>query len=165
MPRCDACAEWITAEVTRYENGTEIANKQVLDGRGYCHALKIETPPDFSCILFMAGDNHRIITEKSGAPWNHFVMVPCPSCSGQAGCHGRCQCAGTGLVRRYDDGFLGDEQTRMHPKEKEVAASPKCLKCGFTLQREWVACPSCGTRTLAMAEPEVVSVQDSLNVR
>jgi len=54
-------------------------------------------------------------------------MVPCPECTGidmkqiyasPVGNRGH-RCAGTGLVRLYDDGYVGDEQTRMHPKQKE----------------------------------------------
>ncbi len=165
MSRCDGCAEWITAEITRYDDGTEIVNRQSAENKGSCRILKIETDPEFGCNRFQAGDDHQIVTQKSGAPWQHFVMIKCPACNAGETCHGRCQCAGTGLVRKYDDGFLGDESTRMHPKEVNTAAPPKCRDCGGDMNPGWVACPACGTRVLVMADPKVVSIEDSLHVR
>jgi hypothetical protein len=63
-----------------------------------------------------------------------------------------CQCAGTGIVRYYEDGFVGEEHTRLHPKEKAMTEPPKCGKCSRNIDIKWVACPYCGNRLEAMAE-------------
>ncbi len=118
--KCGDCKNWITTEKTVYGDGTEIVRRQSRDGHGQCEALKIETVAAFGCISFDQGDDHIQVERKSGAPWHHFVMIPCPNCNGRGSGDGADhRCAGTGLVRKYDDGYIGDERTRKHPKEIE----------------------------------------------
>lgn len=124
--RCVDCRYWITVDKTVYEDGAEIIHWASSED-GHCTYLAIRTTPEFGCMAYVAGDDHAKIERKDGAPWQHFKMIPCPDCAGvqpgelyshPAGSRGH-RCAGTGLVRLYDDGHVGDEQTRLHPKQKE----------------------------------------------
>jgi len=140
--RCDACKNWVTERKTVYGEHwvgglriavDEIVNWKAPEGAGHCEVLHQETPPDFGCIKFVAGDDHVAVTRKPEPPWRYFKMIPCPSCSGSPG-GGQCLCAGTGLTREYEDGYIGDERTRRHPKEpvEEIAAAAQ----GNSLQVE-----------------------------
>lgn len=155
---CAECGNWILARKTVYEDGSEIVTFSSPEPTiGHCDFLNIDTQSVFGCNAFVSGD-HIAITAKSGSPWQHFVMIPCPACSGGSGCHGRCKCAGTGLVRLYDDGYIGDEAIRKHPKEIELGTGEplKCNSCGNVVQAEWVHCPKCGHRLMPVAETEVI---------
>lgn len=153
---CAQCRHWITVRSTFYlGNTSEIVNWQAPDGKGECQVLKTLTPRDFGCNRYAYGTEHTAVTEKSGAPWNYFVMIDCPDCAGGAdnpGGRGH-RCAGTGKVRLYDDGYIGDEQTRLHPREKPEA--PKCTGCGQVIDPAWNNCPHCGTARPKVAETEV----------
>lgn len=116
MP-CSDCAAWIVTTKNVYEDGDEIVTNQAPDGKGNCQILNVATPSDFGCTQHRPGDSHALSVQKTGSPWHHFLMIPCVVCQGGPTCGGHCQCAGTGLVRKYDDGFVGDEKTRRHPKE------------------------------------------------
>lgn len=121
---CKDCGNWILERKTVYEDGTEITNYS--SGIGNCQILKIETVPDFGCFSFKEG-NHTEITHKSGTPWQNWHYDICPTCNGRGnpGDGRPCQqCVGTGHVRYYDDGFIGDEKTKLHPKEKELPPAP-----------------------------------------
>jgi predicted amidophosphoribosyltransferase len=85
-------------------------------------------------------------------------MGPCPNCTGKGNQgDGACdRCTGTGNVRYYEDGFVGEERSRMHPKEKELAAKPKCVGCGREVDPVWVACPICGQKLDAPMQPEKI---------
>lgn len=120
--RCSDCGHWTTERAVVYEDGSRIVNYTAPSGRGHCDVLDLDTAPEFGCTSFVAGGHVRE-TSKTGASWHHFVMVRCPQCAGNPG-GGSCQCAGTGLVRLYDDGHLGDEKTRKHPKECESGTAP-----------------------------------------
>lgn len=161
MSNCSSCGNWITRRVTAYDDGSEVENFRAPDGKGHCEVLNIDTAPEFGCNSHVAGDGHVIIAKKTGAPWQSWHMGPCPDCSakGNAG-EGACdRCTGTGNVRYYDDGFVGEEKTRMHPKEKDAKAytGPKCLGCGRDVEPEWVSCPRCGHKLDAVAAVEKVS--------
>lgn len=156
MSSCSSCRNWITRRFTRYGDGVEIDQASFVDGRGACAVLKIETAAEFGCNAFVAGDDHAEITLKTGAPWQHFVMIPCPDCAGRGDGGSGHRCAGTGLVRLYDDGHIGDEQTRMHPKEKQVVPPPQCHACQARIDVAWKHCPACGAKLLAVAETEIV---------
>jgi RecJ-like exonuclease len=118
---CANCAKWTTERKDVYEDGSEIVRQKCADGKGHCGELQIGTPATFGCNAFAAGDVHVAITRKSGAPWQHFVMIPCPDCQGRGSNEGvDHRCAGTGKVRLYDDGHIGEERTRKHPKELEL---------------------------------------------
>lgn len=152
--RCDRCEHWTTRRETRYENGEVVANWEAPDGQGECDKLGHNTDADFGCVKFLETEKtHVVVAFKGGEPWQHWTVVPCPDCSGAGSTYRAChRCAGTGRVRRYDDGYVGEEQTRLHPKEKELLAraKPKCSACAKDVDRAWVACPYCGTR---LAEP------------
>lgn len=128
---CAGCRHWITARKSVYEDGTEIVSYLSQSGRGSCGVLGIDTAPTFGCNQFTASDGHEQINRKSGSPWHHFVMIPCPDCGGrgseapasgvvETAIRADNRCAGTGFVRLYDDGHIGDERTRKHPKEIEI---------------------------------------------
>lgn len=160
--RCDGCAWWNQVTKTVYDDGSEVENFRSPDGKGHCGALEIDTDPDFGCNKYVPGENRVHITaRKSGSPWNHSKAGPCPDCSGKGNAgDGSCdRCQGTGKVRHYDDGFIGEERTRLHPKEREMAAPPKCVGCGREMNREWVACPACGHRREMPAVPEIVALK------
>lgn len=158
---CSTCAHWITRRAARYSDGSEVDNFRAPEGKGRCEKLEIDTPAEFGCQAFVQGENSVRISEKPGAPWMHWEMVPCPICAakGEVPAAARCQCAGTGKVRRYDDGFVGDEKTRIHPTERALmlAGKPKCKTCEREVEITWVACPFCGGRLEPMSKPEVVS--------
>ncbi len=158
--RCDQCAHWLVARKTLYEDGSEIVNFHAAEGKGLCEILKLETTPSFGCTAFLDGGAyaHMVIGQKSGAPWQYSKSGPCPDCSSQGAsgdraCH---RCAGTGKVRHYEDGFIGEERTRLHPKEKEGAPKPKCISCGAGVEINWKACPQCGNRLEPPAEVEKI---------
>jgi hypothetical protein len=163
--RCDACKNWTTARVTRYGDGSEVANWRAPEGKGECSVLSINTPAEFGCTSFAMLDErdrfgvvpHVVSNWKNGAPWQHFVDGPCPDCRGTGNTGGpyggACtRCAGRSTVRYYDDGFIGSNQTLYHPKEKEGAIPDplKCRHCNEPIDIKWVACPMCGMR---MEEP------------
>jgi hypothetical protein len=160
--QCDGCLKWTVARQTLYADGSKVDTFRAPEGKGHCEALDIDTTPDFGCTKHEAapeGFAHVYVSQKGGAPWQHWTMIACPDCSGAGSSNDRPddRCAGTGKVRRYDDGFIGDERTRMHPKERELAGGPKCGSCGRAMDAGWVACPSCGWKIEKPAEPEVIS--------
>lgn len=166
--RCDGCENWTTARVTRYGDGSEVVNWKAPNGKGRCSILDLDTPEAFGCTSYVALVNasvsvptttipHVVSSWKNGAPWQHWTMGPCPNCRGLGSDSGVCRnCAGTGKVRYYDDGFIGEEQTRLHPKEKENAEPLRCRNCKETVDVKWKACPMCGTRLEPVAETEYV---------
>lgn len=156
--RCDSCVRWKTAEKTIYGDGSIVVNQQAPEGKGHCLQLDIDTAPEFGCTSFAEGDAHEIVHRKEGAPWQHSHAGPCPDCTGNGNagdgaCH---RCAGTGKVRHYDDGYVGEERTRLHPREREHAAKPKCAKCGREVDVDWKVCPTCGNKLDAETTTEVV---------
>ena len=146
---CSACRKWLTSRVTDYENGERIFNFKAADGKGKCEVLDIETDAEFGCNKFEEGHEHiELMPKKSGSPWHHSTRITCPDCKGTGiindGSCGRCCRTGTCLL--YDDGYLGEERTRRHPKEatEGPAAQPTCPKCTRNTENTWVACPFCG---------------------
>ena len=156
---CADCANWVTARITRYSDGSEVKTYEAPSGKGSCSALGIECPPDFGCNRFEAGSDPVRISERDGAPWQHWVMGPCPDCTGNGNAgDGACyRCAGTSKVRYYEDGYIGEERTRLHPREREAAVKPKCPSCQRDVETAWVACPACGQKLDAPADVEKVS--------
>ena len=128
-PNCRACGNWLLERKTIYEDGSEIVTYKSSEGKGNCQILNIDTSPDFACNNFKLG-NHEEITHKSGAPWQNWHHDVCPTCNGRGNsgdinvrpCD---QCWGTGRVRYYDDGFIGEEKTQLHPNEKPPPPSPE----------------------------------------
>ena len=157
---CLGCAHWILARTTAYADGSMIDTFRAPEGKGRCESLNIDTAPDFGCTGYAedGGHPHVITTHKVGAPWQHWKMGPCPDCSGKGNagdgaCH---RCAGTHQVRYYEDGFIGEERTRLHPKEREVAPKPTCGGCKREIDIGWVACPFCGHKLEPVAAVEKV---------
>ena len=107
-----------------YDDGTENVYFQVFGGKGFCEIIDAETNPTFECIHFKLDLNYdHVVTDKiTGEPWQHWKMGPCPDCQGRgSGLEGGAcrRCAGIGKVRHYEDGHIGEERTRRHPKEPE----------------------------------------------
>lgn len=126
--KCSDCGNWITERISVYSDGSKIVNYTADEGKGCCSILNTVTTPDFGCLSFVEGD-HRVITHKTGALWDYWVNGVCPECDGR-GSHidrnGHCgRCVGTGHVRYYEDGYIGEEKTRLHPKEKELYKEPE----------------------------------------
>lgn len=123
--RCGDCLKWITARRDDYADGTQIFRYQAPTGKGECGTLHAETEAEFGCVKFEPAalpEMHVMVAQKQGAPWQHWQMIPCPQCHGH-GCDGDSgcdRCVSTGNVRQYDDGFVGDERTREHPRETEI---------------------------------------------
>ena len=164
--RCDGCKKWTVKRVTNYGNGEQIVNWSAPDGKGNCSHLNMDTPADFGCTAFdQAADSsiHVVKNFKNGAPWQHWVAIPCPDCSGAgSGDGGACRrCAGVGKVQRHDDGYVSDNHTKIHPKERDNIEPLKCQTCGEPVADvKWKACPMCGARLEPMAETE--NVQDGV---
>lgn len=126
---CQNCANWLLERKTVYDDGSEVSTYKSPEGKGNCQVLNFDTVPDFGCISFKAGD-HVEITHKSGTPWQNWRYDICPSCNGRGnpGDAKPCmQCYGTGRVRYYDDGFIGEERTRLHPKESPPPPAPEIV--------------------------------------
>lgn len=127
MSTCQSCLRWVTQRRRAYSDGTEITVFTAPVGKGMCELLSCETAPDFGCNGFVAdpGSDHIAVETIAGAPWSRFCMGKCPECNGrgsgiEGGACGRC--VGTGHVRYYDDGYIGEERTRRHPSEPAVEA-------------------------------------------
>jgi hypothetical protein len=119
---CQSCAHATRTHARRYDNGFEISTYTAPEGKLRCDLLGIEMPPEFGCTYYVEGANPNKIEQVSGAPWQHWKMGNCPDCAGrgsgiQGGVCGRC--VGTGQVRFYADGYVGEESTRRHPQEPE----------------------------------------------
>jgi hypothetical protein len=129
MSACQNCKHWLKEKRRVYSDGTCKTFFSAEANKGRCEELSIETPPDFSCAMFKdgAGWDHVETDKVEGESWQHWEMGPCPNCRG-AGSHPvemrpACdRCAGTGKVRYYEDGFIGEERTRRHPKEPPSGA-------------------------------------------
>ncbi len=123
MAKCFNCSHWIMCRKTIYGDGSEIVVPIAAMGKGNCQELGIDTTPDFGCQSHRHGEEHAIVTHKGGAPWENFEYKPCPDCDGRGSTPeaGMCyRCYGTARVRFYDDGYIGEERTRLHPKEREA---------------------------------------------
>jgi hypothetical protein len=124
--KCENCDNWTTRKTRVYDDGTEITDFEAEDGKGQCCVINAQTAFDFYCAKFMSATGDHVERQLiTGAPWQNFKMIPCPDCNGRgSGINGGvCQrCMGTANVRQYDDGYIGEEKTRRHPNEPEVAA-------------------------------------------
>lgn len=126
--RCADCENWLLEHRTVYGDRSLIIKALAAEGKGHCLILKQDTTPEFGCTHFRPGDTHHTEVRKDGAPWQNFDMVACPDCRGAGctvqgpACH---RCAGTGKVRSYDDGYVGEEQTRLHPEELRNHKEPE----------------------------------------
>jgi hypothetical protein len=121
---CSDCKLWTVKRRRIYQDGTEVVFYTAPEGKGHCNVLAVETRAAFSCIAFepAAAESTHVVTELLNEPaWKLFKMGPCPDCNGLGSRDGACwRCAGTGNVRYYDDGHIGEERTRKHPIEIEM---------------------------------------------
>lgn len=152
--KCSDCRLWLTKRVTDYEDGSRVINFESPDGQGQCEVLNINTVADFGCNRFEEGHDHiEVMGKKSGSPWHHSHYEACPDCKGTGLIDdGACRrCARTGRVLFYDDGYIGEEQTRRHPNEVKAGPppKPKCDGCTAEIDPGWVACPRCGYNLVA----------------
>lgn len=163
---CDTCANWTVRRRRLYDNGSEIITYEAPAGKGHCEKLGIETPTEFHCAAYFEGDDHVVTERRDGAPWDHFEYRPCPDCNGRGSVpeadNTCCQrCMGTARVRFYEDGYVGEEATRLHPEEKKALedkarlARRKALEAelaGLTDSEEAV-CTDQGTMVLTDPSP------------
>lgn len=158
MFKCSDCLKWLCQRVTDYEDGSRIINYQSPPGKGLCEVLGVETAETFGCNKFERGAEHiEIMGRKSGSPWHHSRRDTCPDCQGigiigEETCR---RCARTGTVLHYDDGYIGEEQTRRHPNEalKGPPPKPHCFNCSAELDPGWKACPTCGEKVEKPSDP------------
>jgi hypothetical protein len=118
MGNCAGCGSWTIKRQRLYDSGVTIPVFESEPGFGHCEFLGFRTPSDFGCNKFEAGTEHVFTERVQGEPWTRWVMTACPDCTEKPG-FGCRRCAGTGNVRKYDDGYVGDERTRKHPLEVE----------------------------------------------
>jgi|SRR5882672_4712510 len=141
---CETCGHWVVRRKTVYGDGTEIVTWDAPASKGRCEVLDIDTVAAFGCTSHEAGD-HVVVTRKDGAPWQHWRTGPCPDCGGNGtithGVSGGSlnysvcgRCVGTGSVRHHDDGHVGENRHRRHPKEP--AACTPTVDLGTILQPE-----------------------------
>lgn len=132
MDACSKCSKWLQKKIKKFDGGSTKVLYSAGTGFGKCSELNMETFSDFSCNRFVLSDwDHFEIIEVPGKDWENWEMGPCPDCQGK-GCgpdfiqdnfnnSGPChRCVGTGKVRYYEDGYIGEERTRQHPKEKVI---------------------------------------------
>jgi hypothetical protein len=172
---CSTCGFWLVLCQTEYSCGDVVVNWRPPDGHGKCTGpLKgALTIADFGCNKYKDGGPIHESANKDGAPWHHKKPGPCPDCKtcaypecGKADCPGPEKCLGTGCGRcvctgtvlYYDDGFVGENRTKMHPMEakdgkRHDAPTPSCWNCGKHIDPQWRACPYCGTRLSADRSP------------
>lgn len=165
---CSTCARWFVRKETRYGNGEVIVNWSDPEGRGRCTdpAIGILTSAEFGCTKYETGVPIVEIVRKDGEPWHHWTFGPCPKCKGNgvtdiASTRVDDQCCGTGRVRYYDDGFIGENRTYLHPKEKTKRhdpPTPVCFNCGKAIGADWLACPHCATRLKETEKPVLQEV-------
>lgn len=196
MGNCRVCKSWLLRRENHYENGEVIVKWKGPDGKGKCGVLDVLTAPNFGCIAFEKGGPLIKIRNKTGEPWHHKHYGPCPDCKrpecGYPDCSwvhcpgmDKCQgsparasggyddrCVGTGLVYYYDDGFIGENRTKMHPKEKMIGKKrpddgvmdhpPECRKCNKSVSEEWNVCPYCGYKLKEGSD--IINIDDNVAV-
>lgn len=124
MSECSQCEKWTRKRRRVYGDGTEVVHFEAKDDMGLCEYLEMQTRPGFACCEFVGapGYDHVVTEAIEGPAWQHWKMGKCPDCEGrgsgkEGGACGRC--VGTGQVRFYDDGYVGEEKTRKHRIELE----------------------------------------------
>ncbi len=122
---CGTCRHWLRGTRTIFAGSEEWKPAGAGGDEGLCRGpVGKLTTSDFGCLRFAAAsspDDQVITVRHDAEPCQVFEVIRCPDCSGggnsgEAGCH---RCAGTGKVRRYGDGYVGDEQTREHPRARD----------------------------------------------
>jgi hypothetical protein len=128
--RCSDCKYWFRGTRKQYKNKLPIFIPSADNGNGVCRSGGMingtVVGPTFGCIDFLLSaslvDDQEDSFSYDQEPWQVWEMIPCPDCLGvgserDSACH---RCVGTGNVRKYADGFVGEERTREHPVEKEM---------------------------------------------
>jgi hypothetical protein len=142
MNRCRDCAHWSlgTYKVfrsARFDVPLSAAPDEGLCGLGFMYGKLV--PAAFGCPEFESAaddsDHWEYLDYSDKEPWEVWDIIPCPECQGVgrsgpepqgAAATAACRrCAGTGKVRQYGDGIIGDEQTRLHPVEIEAFRKAK----------------------------------------
>ena len=119
MTSCSNCKNWVTETRVEYASGEARVVFRSPDREGLCAVLGVPTKTEFSCNSWSFGEIHVVTDRKTGAAWQHWKYGYCPDCAGR-GMQGdsTCRrCVGTGHVRFYEDGFIGEERTRRHPND------------------------------------------------
>jgi len=174
---CKSCKHWLCKVESHYKDGDTEEVLVRWDGgqKGMCQFGPLKgkmTEPDFGCNRYEVGGPAANITYKEGASWTHKRQGPCPDCR-SAECTfptcellGNCRgmenciaqrianegpggrCVGTGKVFYYDDGFIGENKYKVHPKEKVKLPDKElaCPNCCEEVAEKWSMCPFCGTR-------------------
>jgi hypothetical protein len=175
--KCATCGFWLLRRETHYSGGEKIVNWQDPQGRGKCTSETLRgtlTPPTFGCGEHKDGGPIVEVAQKQGEAWHYSVAIPCPDCRapdcgfvspgecenkhcpGTDKCLGRGhtesgvdgRCCGTGTVQLYDDGFIGENKRKLHPKEQELGKRPHlpavCERCNEKIDAKWRMCPFCG---------------------
>ena len=128
---CSGCRKWVLKRRRLYEDGTENVYFEAEAGKGHCEVLDAATKPEFGCYSFEQTDGDHVVTDHVvGMPWQDWTIGPCPDCGGKGSTDSVChRCAGTGKVRFYADGYVGEERIRRHPKEPavEIAVDPSTV--------------------------------------
>lgn len=163
MTTCSTCKFWKVGirNVFASEEKFELT---ATAGHGVCQTGPMTghaTPELFGCNNYQQGtdEDHIEVVIHNLEAWQIWTMIPCPDCQA-VGNHGgthdsvsSCnRCAGTGNVRKYADGYVGDERTREHPKEKELRLEALKVKRLAELEAELAA----ATQPPPVAEPERV---------
>jgi|SRR6516162_2406076 hypothetical protein len=170
MGNCCSCSRWKVARTRIYGNGESFDDWRAELGKGRCTLLAVLTKESFGCNEYCEGAEPVIIEHRpEQQPWHHCWAGTCPDCEGKASwgvetspgfmtttvC-GRC--CGTGKVRHYGDGYIGEEKTRRHPKQGPE--HPPCPKCSNPIRDyRWGNCPQCGHKLEPPAATEVIEDQ------
>ncbi len=129
---CKDCKYWLRGRWHQYVSGPAQFHPVAAEGTGECRAGGFVcgqlVPAEFGCINFerfadISEQEERLVYDLE--PWQVWELIPCPECNG-VGSHQNAskpacsRCAGTGQVRKYADGYIGEEQTKEHPIERKL---------------------------------------------
>jgi len=165
---CKDCQHWFRGTSRQYKNNARIFLPSAEEGKAVCRsggAIDGQVVPStFGCVDFnpCEGEFDQIdFLKYDQEPWQVWEMIPCPDCRGEgssndSACH---RCAGTANVRKYADGFIGDERTREHPVEKEIRLEKQRQDLMARMRAELEELE----KTPAPVEPELASEKGRLD--
>jgi hypothetical protein len=175
MPNCSDCAKWLLRCETRYEGGETITTWSSPAGGKCTGPLNgAVVPATFGCFQHVEGGPLIEAVTHPGHAWEHKTPGPCPECKTcshpectKPGCPGTEKCIGagcarccnTGTVLYYGDGYVGENRTKLHPKEREQgkrgdSPTPICGNCGKSIGIGWKICPYCETNLTSYDRPD-----------
>ncbi len=122
---CSDCKFWFRGTRRQYKNSPVVFTASASGEQGICRSggavNGLTIGPTFGCIdfsRFSNPDEQEDFIVYDAEPWQISEEIRCPDCNGYGcGCH---RCASTGHVRKYADGYVGDEQTKEHPVERRM---------------------------------------------